>query len=230
MAHRPTKAAPSRAAPRRTTRGRSSAPAATSSPARRAPSSPAGIDQVTLDSVVLARFLRALGPGLRAFFEAFQTPSREIEDIMECTILTLLYRGDQFFSATAWFLATVRRRCLQSWHQRTRRSGESLSIDPALLDPLAPLPVEEFPRVHGAELREALFRLPSRAVTVLVQWYLDERPVAEIAPSCGCHPRTVRRILQRSREPLPPEPEPAGKPQTRRRPASKRGSGRTRPD
>jgi len=80
---------------------------------------------------------------------------------------------------------------------RTRRRdarGRALQAD------VGPPPAE--PDSTAVDVRSALLTLPARQRAVIALYYLDDRPVAEIAGLLGCSRGTVKTHLARGRQTL----------------------------
>lgn len=140
--------------------------------------------------------LERVQPKLRRILARYQIPPEDADDIVQQTMLDLVYKQDLINNPEGWVLGSVRNRCVIYW--RKRRSQLYDAVDSVILELLAK---PEGPAQHRATLRHDLERvltgLPSRCQEVLrLRYGLGFGP-SEVAERLGYRPSSIRKVTNR---------------------------------
>src|SRR5262245_10746513 len=99
-------------------------------PSNELPASAASIDEL----------LVRLEPRVRRLLTSYRIPSGEAEDVLQQSLLALLYQWDRVSDPECWLLGTLKRHCLMYWRRHRRQLYEA--VDATVLDwltqPVAP--------------------------------------------------------------------------------------------
>ena len=140
--------------------------------------------------------LEKVKPTLRQILGRYQIPLEDADDVLQDTMLTLLYKWDQVRNPEAWLIGTLRRRCIMYW--RSRRSRLYEAVDEAILELVAEA---EMPTQENTSLRRDLERtlaaLPERCRAMLRLRYCMGLKPNEIAAALGYKPSSVRKVANR---------------------------------
>ena len=147
-------------------------------------------------AVSLDEFLVKIEPRLQKILAGYHIPSDDAEDVLQQTLLALLYQWDRVRDPEFWVVGTLRRHCLMYWrtHRRQIYSAVDSTILEWLSEPMAP------PQA-GTELRcdlESLIgRLPSRCRSLLqLRFRLGYEP-SEVAERLGYRASSIGKITNR---------------------------------
>ncbi|MCB1055965.1 MAG: sigma-70 family RNA polymerase sigma factor [Acidobacteria bacterium] len=140
--------------------------------------------------------LHKVQPTLKQILGRYQIPPEDAEDVLQDTLLTLLYKWDSVIKPEAWLIGTLRRRCIMYW--RSRRSRLYEAVDEAILELVAEA---ERPSQDQAALRRdlerTLIRLRPRCRAILrLRYGLGLKP-NEIAEQLGYRKSSVRKVANR---------------------------------
>jgi RNA polymerase sigma-70 factor (ECF subfamily) len=144
----------------------------------------------------LNRLLPKVQPKLERILCYYQIPPQDAEDVIQESVLTLLYKWERIHSAEAWLLATLKRRCLMYW--RSRRSRLTDAVDTMVLELLAEpaSPGQEHAEISH-DLERALGSLPTRCQNLLrLRYGLGYKP-AEVADQLGYRASSIRKVASR---------------------------------
>lgn len=140
--------------------------------------------------------LERVRPTLKQILARYQIPQEDAEDVLQETLLTLLYKWDTVHTPEAWLIGTLRRRCIMYWRNRRGRVYEA--VDEAILELMAE---SEEPSQETAALRRDLqrtiARLPERCQAMLRLRYGFEMKPDEIAAQLGYRQSSVRKVANR---------------------------------
>ena len=162
---------------------------------------PSQTSQVELDPAISAwESLNSLIPKTQNKMERilcyYQIPPQDAEDLIQESVLTLLYKWEKIHSAEAWLLATLKRRCLMYW--RSRRSRLTDAVDTVILELLAEptTPAQQQTEISH-DLERALGTLPARCQNLLrLRYGLGYKP-AEVADRLGYRVSSIRKVASR---------------------------------
>jgi len=137
---------------------------------------------------VRARSLRVLGH--------FRIPEQDADDLLQQSLLVLLYKQHQVRDPERWFLGVLRNHCRRYW--QGRRDALYTAVDGAVLERLA-APVD--PDQNRSDLRRdlniALGGVPARCRQLLrLRYEQGYRPV-EAARRLGYRASSAYKVLQR---------------------------------
>lgn len=141
--------------------------------------------------------VQRLRPDIRKILARQAIPEDDAEDLLQDTLIALVFKLDQIRNPAAWFLATLQNRCRIYW--RSRNDDLFEAVDDAILESLAG-PQE--PPQERAEIRHdlnvALSRLPERYRDVLRLRYGLGCKSSEIAAQLGYESEGMRRLTSQS--------------------------------
>jgi RNA polymerase sigma factor (sigma-70 family) len=137
-----------------------------------------------------------LQPKLRRVLGRYRVPIEDAEDILQQSLMDLVFKQKTIYNPEGWLLATVRNRCIIYW--RKRRSQLCEAVDVSILELVA---APEAPRQARAALRHDLERilnqLPERCRSLLkLRYGLGYKP-AEVAEALGYQPSSIRKVTTR---------------------------------
>lgn len=144
----------------------------------------------------IEELLERLQPKMRRILARYQIPLEDAEDIVQQTMLDLVYKQELINNPEGWVLGSVRNRCVIYW--RKRRSQLYDAVDSAILELVAQ---PAGPSQDGAGLRHDLERvlsgLPGRCQEVLrLRYGLGYGP-SEVAEAMGYRPSSIRKVTNR---------------------------------
>lgn len=144
----------------------------------------------------IEELLEKLQPKLKRILARYQIPHEDADDIVQQTMLDLVYKQDLIHNPEGWVLGSVRNRCIIYW--RKRRSQLYDAVDSVILEIVAK---PESPSQHNAALRHDLERvltnLPGRCQEVLRLRYGMGYGPAEVAERLGYRPSSIRKVTNR---------------------------------
>ncbi|MCH9648076.1 MAG: sigma-70 family RNA polymerase sigma factor [Deltaproteobacteria bacterium] len=167
----------------------------------------------------LDEMLKALEPQMKHILYRYRIPEQDAEDLLQQTLLTLLYKRHEIQKPEPWILATFRNRCIMYW--RSRQSQLHQAVDTAILELFAePGSLSQESTELSHDLEKAIARLPNRCQRILrLRYGLDYRP-AEVAEALGYKPSSIRKITNRCLAALAKQLIVAGFPGAKSRAAS----------
>lgn len=117
------------------------------------------------------------------------------EDVTHDTFLAAFRSWDQLDNPVGWVRRVAFNQAHSAWRRRyaERRALARMPIDPVVGDEI-PAETEQF----WAQVR----RLPKRQAQTIALYYLEDRPIEEIAAILGCAESTARKHLSRGRRSL----------------------------
>jgi RNA polymerase sigma factor (sigma-70 family) len=144
----------------------------------------------------LNKLLPKVQPKLERILCYYQIPPQDAEDLIQDSVLTLLYKWEKIHSAEAWLLATLKRRCLMYW--RSRRSRLTDAVDMTILELLAkPASPQQEKKELSHDLERVLEHLPMRCQNLLrLRYGLGYKP-AEVADRMGYRASSIRKVASR---------------------------------
>lgn len=144
----------------------------------------------------IEEFLERMRPRLRILFSRFRIPVQDTEDILQQSLLALLYQWDSVRNPEAWLLGTLRKTCQRYWRDHRRRLYEA--VDTAILEWLAdPNPPQQEKDELRHDLETLLARLPPRCQALLLMRYRDGLDAPEIAGRLGYRPSSIGKVTAR---------------------------------
>ena len=142
-----------------------------------------------------ALFRREFGPITRTAYLIVGDweVAREIAQDAFVQVLRHWKKVQEMESPGGWVRRVAIRDAVRSRHRDARRRSLVSSTSPALVGESI---------IGAPDIREALLALPRQQRAVIALFYLEDRPVAEIATPLGCSEGTVKTHLSRGRAAL----------------------------
>lgn len=142
------------------------------------------------------QFLQKVEPKLKRLLSTYHIPVDDAEDVLQQSLLALVYQWDRVRDPECWLLGTLRRHCLMYW--RTSRRRLYLAVDSTILellsDPVAPS--QERMELLW-DLENLLGKLPSRCRQLLhLRFRLGYEPL-EVAQRLGYRASSIGKITNR---------------------------------
>ena len=142
------------------------------------------------------QFLQKVEPKLKRLLSTYRIPVDDAEDVLQQSLLALVYQWHRVREPETWLLGTLKRHCLMYW--RTNRRRIYLSVDSTLLellsDPIAP--TQERTDLL-CDLESLLGKLPSRCRQLLrLRFQLGYEPM-EVARRLGYRASSIGKITNR---------------------------------
>ncbi len=141
-------------------------------------------------------FLRTVEPKLKRLLSQYRIPSEDAEDVLQQSLLALLYQWERVRDPESWLFGTVKRHCFMYWRMRRRRiySAVDSTILEWLSEPLAPS--QERADLLN-DLENLIDRLPTRCRSLLrLRFRLGYEPL-EVARKLGYRASSIGKITTR---------------------------------
>jgi RNA polymerase sigma factor (sigma-70 family) len=141
-------------------------------------------------------FLAQVEPKLKRLLATYRIPCEDVEDILQQSLLALLYQWEAVDDPESWIFGTVKRHCLMYW--RTNRRRIYSAVDATILEWLSqPLDPSQERSQLLSDLEDLIERLPSRCRTLLrLRFRLGYEPV-EVAEKLGYRASSIGKITNR---------------------------------
>jgi len=141
-------------------------------------------------------FLRAVEPRLKRLLATYRIPSEDAEDVLQQSLLALLYQWERVRDPESWLFGTLKRHCLMYW--RTHRRRIYSAVDTTLLEWLSQPAAPSRERLDLlCDLENLIDRLPSRCRRVLrLRFRLGYEPL-EVARRLGYRASSIGKITTR---------------------------------
>lgn len=141
-------------------------------------------------------FLKNVEPKLKKLLSTYRIPTDDAEDVLQQSLLALVYQWEQVRDPEGWLLGTLKRHCLMYW--RTNRRRIYSAVDSSLLEwlsePVAPSQ-ERTDLLY--DLESLLGRLPVRCRQLLhLRFQLGYEPL-EVARRLGYQASSIGKITTR---------------------------------
>jgi RNA polymerase sigma factor (sigma-70 family) len=146
--------------------------------------------------VSFEEFLRRMEPRLKRLLGTYHIPPEDAEDVLQQTLLALLYQWERVRDPECWLMGTLKRHCLMYWRNNRRRiySAVDSTVLEWLSEPVAP---SQEKSDMLCDLESLLDRLPSRCRSLLrLRFRLGFEPT-EIARVLGYQPSSIGKITNR---------------------------------
>jgi RNA polymerase sigma factor (sigma-70 family) len=133
---------------------------------------------------------------MKRLLSTYRIPADDAEDVLQQTLLALLYQWDRVRDPECWLHGTLRRNCLMYW--RTHRRKIYSSVDTSLLEWLSePVAPSQERTDLLSDLENLIGRLPSRCRSLLqLRFRLGYEP-PEIAERLGYRASSIGKITTR---------------------------------
>lgn len=144
----------------------------------------------------LEHFLERTRPRLKSLFSRYRIPPEDTEDILQESLLALIYQWQKIRDPEAWLFGTLRNRCLIYWRDRRHKLYDS--VDTAVLDWIAnPTPPEQEGEDLARDLTTVIDRLPDRCRSLLKLRYRLGYEPPEVAERLGYRPASIGKVTTR---------------------------------
>jgi len=146
--------------------------------------------------VALDDFLRRVEPRLKRLLASYRIPGADAEDLVQQSLLALLYHWETVRDPESWLMGTLRRRCLMYWRGHRRRLYRA--VDAAILEWLSePMAAPQDRDDLLADLENLIRRLPQRCRSLfLLRFRLGYEP-PEVAAKLGYRASSIGKITTR---------------------------------
>jgi RNA polymerase sigma factor (sigma-70 family) len=141
-------------------------------------------------------FLKGMEPRLKRLLATYRIPAEDAEDVLQQTLLALLYQWERVRDPECWLLGTLKRHCLLYWRDSRRRiySAVDSTVLEWMSEPVAPSQ-ERADMI--CDLDNLLLRLPSRCRSILqLRFRLGYEP-PEVARRLGYQASSIGKITTR---------------------------------
>ncbi len=141
-------------------------------------------------------FLKGIEPRLKRLLSTYRIPSEDAEDVLQQTMLALLYQWDRVRDPECWLLGTLKRHCLMYWRNHRRRiySAVDSTVLEWLSEPVAP---SQEKSDMLCDLDNLLERLPSRCKLLLQLRFRMGYEPPEVAKRLGYRASSIGKITIR---------------------------------
>lgn len=144
----------------------------------------------------LEELLERVQPRMKRLLSVFRIPTEDAEDVVQQSLLALLYQWEKVRDPECWLLGTLKRNCLMYWRKHRRRLYSA--VDNAILEwlsrPVAPA------QEHAdllADLENLINRLPPRCRAVLRLRFGFGYEPPEVAEKLGYRASSMGKITTR---------------------------------
>jgi RNA polymerase sigma factor (sigma-70 family) len=153
-------------------------------------------DEIPDPPLSFDEFLRAIEPRLKKLLATYRIPAEDAEDVLQQTLLALLYQWERVRDPECWLLGTLKRHCLMYW--RNHRRQIYAAVDSTVLELLSgPVPPSQEKSDLLCDLDSLLSRLPSRCRSILqLRFRLGYEP-PEVARRLGYQASSIGKITTR---------------------------------
>jgi RNA polymerase sigma factor (sigma-70 family) len=140
--------------------------------------------------------VRQVRPRLKILLARYHIPLQDCEDLLQTTLLQLVYQWDRIRDHEAWLMGTMKRQCLMYWRDQRRRLYQA--VDSALLELVSePVAPEQERAELMRDLEVLIDRLPARCRALLtLRFQLGYEP-AEVAAMLGYSAASIGKITSR---------------------------------
>lgn len=140
--------------------------------------------------------VRQVRPRLKILLARYRIPLQDSEDLLQQTLLHLVYQWDRIRDHEAWLMGTMKRQCLMYWREQRRRLYEA--VDSAILELVSePVAPEQERAELMRDLQVLIDRLPARCRALLaLRFRLGYEP-AEVAEMLGYSAASIGKITAR---------------------------------
>lgn len=141
-------------------------------------------------------FLKKIRPRLKRIVAYYRIPPADAEDVLQQSLLALIYNWERVQDPQAWMFGTLKRHCLMYWrkHRRQLYSAVDATLLEGLSRPVAPAQPHD---ALLADLRDALGRIPSRCRSLLEMRFQMGYEAPEIARRLGYRNSSIGKITTR---------------------------------
>jgi RNA polymerase sigma factor (sigma-70 family) len=141
-------------------------------------------------------FLKRMEPRLKRLLSTYRIPNEDAEDVLQQTLLALLYQWERVRDPECWLLGTLKRHCLMYW--RSKRRQLYSAVDSTVLEWLSqPVAPSQEKADLLCDLENLIGRLPSRCRSLLqLRFGFGYEPL-EVARRLGYQKSSIGKITNR---------------------------------
>ncbi len=141
-------------------------------------------------------FLKKVEPKLKRILVLYRIPAEDSEDVLQQTLLNLLYQWDRVRDPEWWLLGTLKRHCLMYW--RTHRRRIYSAVDSTILEWLSePVAPSQERTDFLSDLESMIGRLPTRCRSLLQLRFRYGYETPEVAKRLGYRASSIGKITNR---------------------------------
>ena len=142
------------------------------------------------------QFLQKVEPKLKRLLSTYRIPVDDAEDVLQQSLLALVYQWDRVREPETWLIGTLKRNCLMYWRTNRRRIYQA--VDSTILELLSePVAPSQERMDFLCDLESLLARIPSRCRQLLhLRFQLGFDPL-EAARRLGYRASSIGKITNR---------------------------------
>jgi RNA polymerase sigma factor (sigma-70 family) len=154
------------------------------------------LDEIPDPPLSFDEFLKGMEPRLKSLLATYRIPAEDAEDVLQQTLLALLYQWERVRDPECWLLGTLKRHCLMYWRNHRRRIYSA--VDSTVLELVSmPVPPHQEKSDLLADLNSLLDRLPSRCRSLLRLRFRLGYEAPEAAQELGYRASSIGKITTR---------------------------------
>jgi RNA polymerase sigma factor (sigma-70 family) len=156
----------------------------------------APLDEIPEPPLSFDEFLKGIEPRLKSLLATYRIPVEDAEDVLQETLVALLYQWERVRDPECWLLGTLKRHCLMYWRNHRRRIYSA--VDSTVLELVSmPVPPSQEKSDLLADLNSLLDRLPSRCRSLLRLRFRLGYEAPEVAEQLGYQASSIGKITTR---------------------------------
>lgn len=141
-------------------------------------------------------FFYEMQPKLLSILRRSRIPPEDAEDILQESLLTLVYKWREVRNPEAWLIGVLRKKCLLYWRSCRRRIYDG--VDTETLEWLAPTSQpSQYAEDRARAVRRALQALPKKCQRFLKLMFWTGLGYRELAERMGYKPSSIGKIKSR---------------------------------
>jgi len=153
-------------------------------------------DEIPDPPLSFDEFLKGIEPRLKRLLATYRIPAEDAEDVLQQTLLALLYQWERIRDPECWLLGTLKRHCLMYWRHHRRQIYSA--VDSTVLELVSePVTSAQEKTELICDLNSLLDRLPSRCRSLLrMRFRLGIEP-PEVAKRLGYQASSIGKLTNR---------------------------------
>lgn len=153
-------------------------------------------DEIRDPPLSFDEFLIEMEPRLKRLLATYRIPAEDAEDVLQQTLLALLYQWERVRDPECWLLGTLKRHCLMYWrnHRRSIYSAVDSTVLELLSEPVAP---NQERAELLCDLDILLDRLPERCRSLLKLRFRMGYDPLEVARQLGYRSSSIGKVTIR---------------------------------
>jgi RNA polymerase sigma factor (sigma-70 family) len=141
-------------------------------------------------------FLEAVRPRLKRLLTLWNIPPEDSEDLLQDSVIALVFRWNQVRDPESWLVGTTRRHCLMYWRRIRRQVYQAVDLE--TLERLSPSEAPQQERGDlWADLDDLIEQLPERCRQVLHLRFRLGLESTEIARELVYRESSISKITNR---------------------------------